>query len=160
MGDYEVKTNPAFFQLHIWDQHFFLVLVGPVYYYYFFFGWRQSSLLNTGCAKTCLFINALYFLCFAFIYFCYSILTTLWNKVHSNFDPSYFCLATGGPGFVCKTFSVLLFFVKSTQLENECYLISNIPVRFNQMIICVTSITIPLKVLQHDDPTVYMFVEY
>ena len=32
---------------------------------------------------------ASYFVCFAFIYFCYSILTTLWNKVHSNFDPAY-----------------------------------------------------------------------
>jgi hypothetical protein len=28
-------------------------------------------------------------LCFAFIYLCDSILTTLWNKVHSNFEHAY-----------------------------------------------------------------------
>jgi hypothetical protein len=33
-----------------------------------------------------------YIVYFAFIYFCYSILTTLWNKVNSNFDPAYFLL--------------------------------------------------------------------
>jgi len=52
----------------------------------------KSILLNTLCQNmsTLVLLIASYFECFDFIYFCYSILTTLWHKVHSNFDPAYF----------------------------------------------------------------------
>jgi hypothetical protein len=90
------------------------------------FCWGQFSLLNTGCAKTfsqdkdahiCYSPNlenriwrhtciiSSFMENHAFIYFCYSILTTLWNKVISNFDPAYFLLVISCSDYFSQHFS-------------------------------------------------------
>jgi hypothetical protein len=53
---------------------------------------------------TLVLLIASYFVLFAFIYFCYSMLTTLWDKVNSNVDPAYFLLVTGCSGFFPQHF--------------------------------------------------------